>query len=125
MIFVKNRIFCSPPCAMKFIYYISHMKYGDFERLDPQGLAAGAAFLEALAHPVRLRIASGLLSGECGVGSMAECLGLPQAFVSRHLAILRRAGVVHTEIRGRERAYRVIHPAIPGLVALLQEHFPK
>lgn len=79
-----------------------------------------AALLDALAHPVRLRIVAGLLSGECNVGSMVECLGLPQAFVSRHLAILRRAGVLTVERHGRLRQYRVADPRVAALVAVFR-----
>jgi DNA-binding transcriptional ArsR family regulator len=39
----------------------------------------------------------------CCVGDMVDCLGLPQAFVSRHLAILRDAGVVTSTVEGRNR----------------------
>jgi ArsR family transcriptional regulator len=73
--------------------------------------------LTALGHPVRLRIVEGLLTGECCVGNMVECLQLPQPLVSRHLAILREAGVVSVERMGRKRSYRVIHP---GAARLLQ-----
>lgn len=82
-------------------------------------LDAAARLFEALAHPVRLQIVIGLLSGECCVGPMVECLGLPQPLVSRHLGILRDAGVVDAVAVGRQRVYRVVHPAVPGLVTYL------
>lgn len=101
------------------------MRFEENETLDAAQLDAGAALFEALAHPVRLRIVAGLLSGACCVGPMVECLGLPQAFVSRHLAILRAAGVVESVAEGRQRTYRVVHPAVPGLVDLLQHTLPR
>jgi ArsR family transcriptional regulator len=82
-------------------------------------LEAAAAVLAALGHPVRLRIAAGLLAGDCCVGPMTTCLGLPQPLVSRHLAVLREAGVVEVVPEGRQRRYRVVHPAVPGIVAAL------
>lgn len=100
------------------------MKSNEPELLDAACLEASSALFEALAHPVRLRIVCGLLSGECCVAPMTECLGLPQAFVSRHLAILRHAGVVGSEVVGRNRVYRVVHPLVPSLVALLQAATP-
>lgn len=90
-----------------------------FERLGHRELDRAAALFDALAHPVRLRIVCGLLDGGCCVGPMVECLGLPQAFVSRHLAILRSAGVVASVTEGRSRVYRVVDPLVPPLVALL------
>jgi ArsR family transcriptional regulator len=91
-----------------------------FERLDDQQLTGAASLFEALAHPVRLRIVCGLLDGGCCVGSMVDCLGLPQAYVSRHLAILRDAGVVRATADGRSRTYEVVHPLVPALVSLLK-----
>ena len=76
-----------------------------------------AELFTALGHPVRLRIVEGLLSGECCVSNMVECLGLPQPLVSRHLSVLREARVVAVEPVGRKRSYRVVHP---GAIALLQ-----
>lgn len=90
------------------------------DRLTPAQLHAAAELFSALGHPVRLRIVSGLLSGECCVGPMAECLGLPQPFVSRHLAVLRDAGVIASKVEGRQRVYRVSHPAAAALVQLVE-----
>ncbi len=100
------------------------MRYELPERLTAQQLSAAAAVFAALAHPVRLRIVSGLLDGRCSVGPMTECLGLPQAYVSRHLSILRKAGVVSSSVEGRQRVYRVSHPAAAALVDLVQQRFP-
>lgn len=91
-----------------------------FDQLDEERLSANAALFEALAHPVRLRIVCGLLDGDCCVGDITECLGLEQAYVSRHLAILRKAAVVEPTIDGRRRVYRVVHPLVPALVELLK-----
>ena len=71
-----------------------------------------AELFAALAHPVRLRIVAGLLSGDCCVGTMANCLDLPQPLVSRHLAVLRDAGLVTFEVEGRRREYRVVDPRV-------------
>lgn len=78
-----------------------------------------AELLAALSHPVRLRIVEGLLSGECAVGNMVHCLGLPQPLVSRHLAVLRRAGVVQAHRHGRIRHYRVVHPGAHAVLRCL------
>lgn len=95
------------------------MKSVAFERLEPDHLADLAGVFAALAHPVRLRIVLGLADEDCCVGSMVECLDLPQALVSRHLAILRDAGVVSCEVEGRKRRYHITHPAVPSLLRLI------
>ncbi len=92
-------------------------------RLTPGQLDAAAAVFSALAHPVRLRIVTGLLGGDCCVGPMAECLDLPQPFVSRHLAVLREAGVIESTVEGRQRVYRVVHPAAAALVDVVEKQF--
>ncbi|MCB9665301.1 MAG: winged helix-turn-helix transcriptional regulator [Alphaproteobacteria bacterium] len=79
-------------------------------------LVPAAEVLRALGHPVRLRIAAGLLDRGCCVGPMTACLGIPQPLVSRHLAVLREAGVVAVERQGRLRRYRVAHPAVRAIV---------
>ncbi|MCO4771617.1 MAG: winged helix-turn-helix transcriptional regulator [Deltaproteobacteria bacterium] len=79
-----------------------------------------AELMQALGHPVRLRIVEGLLSGDCCVGTMVDCLDLPQPLVSRHLAVLRSAGVVTAEVEGRRRQYRVVDPRVPRILRCLQ-----
>ncbi len=101
-------------------YYIPNMKSEAADRLTPAQLEGAAVVFAALGHPVRLRIVAGLLSGECCVGPMAECLGLSQPFVSRHLAVLREAGVITSRVEGRQRVYRVSHPAAASFVTAVQ-----
>jgi len=48
-----------------------------------------AEVLKALAHPIRLCIAKGLVEGKCNVGNMQDCLGAGQSNVSQHLAKLK------------------------------------
>jgi ArsR family transcriptional regulator len=79
-----------------------------------------ADLLSVLGHPVRLQIVQGLLTEECCVSSMVDCLNLPQPLVSRHLGILRQAGVVDVERRGRQRSYRVVHPRARALLSCLR-----
>ncbi len=91
--------------------------FADAPRRSEHELEQASALLQALAHPVRLRILEGLLSGECCVGNMVQCLGLPQPLVSRHLAILREAGVLESVPDGRQRNYRVVRPVVADVIA--------
>jgi len=59
-----------------------------------------AKILRALADPTRLRILSLLRQGEICVCHLYEALRLPQPTVSRHLAYLRRHGLVRTRRAG-------------------------
>jgi len=81
-----------------------------------------AEMLKALAHPVRLCIARGLLSKEqCNVTYMTECLQLPQSTVSQHLQKLRSAGIVETERNGLEIHYSIANEKVRRLIKLLFE----
>jgi DNA-binding transcriptional ArsR family regulator len=62
----------------------------------------------AIAEPGRRRVLR-VLAGGAGndVSALVERLGWPQPRVSKHLGVLRRAGLVSVERRGRRRVYRV------------------
>lgn len=59
------------------------------------------------ADPVRIRVLNLLAAGELCVCDLTALLGLPQSSVSRHLAYLRRAGLVETESKGKFAHYRL------------------
>jgi ArsR family transcriptional regulator len=55
---------------------------------------------QAFADPTRLRILGLLAAGEVCVCNIHECLGIPQPTASRHLAYLRKKGLVRTRKDG-------------------------
>lgn len=59
----------------------------------------------ALAEPNRYRIVELLRTSERTVGELGDRLELSQPLVSKHLRILKDAGVVEVEPRARERVY--------------------
>lgn len=73
--------------------------------------------LEALAHPVRLRLVRTLARGPHTTGELAHAWDLTPPEVSRHLAALRRAGLLTTERRGRYVHYRLNLSATTNLGA--------
>ena len=78
-----------------------------------------AEILKVLGHPVRLKIVAGLCTRECNVKHIWECLGLPQATVSQHLALLKNKGVIEGTREGVEVRYTVVHPLAKKIVAIL------
>ena len=64
----------------------------------------------ALADPTRLRIVGLLLSGEVCVCHIHETLQIPQPKASRHLAYLRRSGIVTATKRGLWVHYALAEP---------------
>ena len=63
-------------------------------------LVALDRLLKALADPTRIRIVGLLQGGEVCVCHIHDSLKIPQPKASRHLAYLRKAGVVEAEKRG-------------------------
>jgi DNA-binding transcriptional ArsR family regulator len=61
--------------------------------------------LRALGEETRVRIVALLLEGPCDVGAIAESLGVSQYNVSKHLRVLREAGLLEVEKEGRQRRY--------------------
>jgi ArsR family transcriptional regulator len=74
---------------------------------------------KGLADRTRLRILALLAGGEVCVCHIHEALRLPQPTVSRHLAYLRRAGLVETRREGLWIFYRVARPADEAVRAAL------
>ncbi len=67
--------------------------------------------LKAMADPTRIAILLLLVDGEKSVSEMVEKLGLSQPSVSHHLEILKRAGLVFKERKGKHIFSR-IHPSV-------------
>lgn len=61
----------------------------------------------ALANPARRRILELLRDGPRAAGAIACEFELQRPAVSEHLQVLRNAGLVSEEIRGRQRIYRL------------------
>ena len=78
-----------------------------------------AEILKVLGHPIRLKIVAGLCTHECNVKHIWECLGLPQATVSQHLALLKHKGIIEGKREGVEVHYSVINPLAKKLISLL------
>lgn len=72
--------------------------------------------LKVLGHPIRLKIVAGLCTRECNVKHIWECLGLPQATVSQHLALLKNKGIIQGKRDGVEVHYSVIHPLAKRII---------
>jgi len=78
-------------------------------------LTSADRVLKALADPTRLRIIGLLQGGEVCVCHIHDSLKIPQSKASRHLAYLRRAGVVSAEKRGLWVYYKIA--AQPNTIA--------
>ncbi len=73
---------------------------------------AQAQVLKALAHPSRLLMVDELSKGERCVCELAELVGAQMATVSRHLSLLKHAGIVEDEKRGMQVFYSLKVPCV-------------
>ncbi len=80
--------------------------------------------LKVLGHPIRLKIVAGLISQACNVKKIWECLGLPQATVSQHLALLKNKNIIIGRREGVEVYYQVTSPEAIRIVSALFQHLP-
>jgi ArsR family transcriptional regulator len=76
------------------------------------------SLFKALADATRLRILGLLLAGEVCVCDIHESLKIPQSKASRHLAYLRRSGLVETRRDGLWIHYRLGKFADPVMAAI-------
>ncbi len=78
--------------------------------------------LEVLAEPHRRRILDVLRLGEASVGALVEEVGVSQPLVSKHLRVLREAGLVAVRVDGQRRLYRLRPEPLVELDAWLEPY---
>jgi len=78
--------------------------------------------LDALAEPTRLHILDALRSRERSVGELVDLVGMRQSGVSRHLGVLRSAGLVTVRKDAQRRWYRARFEPLQELDAWLELH---
>lgn len=80
-----------------------------------------AKTLKALAHSRRLEIVQLLQDQELPVTDIHQMLDLPQANVSQHLMILKKAGILETRKDGKQIYYKVVTPIFFNALNCLRE----
>lgn len=73
---------------------------------------AKAKVLKALAHPTRLWMAEQLANGERCVCEFADVIDADFSTISKHLAVLKRAGIVEDDKRGKQVYYTLKVPCV-------------
>lgn len=71
-----------------------------------------AEIMRALAHPVRVLIVDALTDGEQCVCELNRLADIDQSGMSRHLAILRKSGILSDRREGMKVFYRLETPCI-------------
>ena len=78
-----------------------------------------AAVFKALGHPSRLQIVEALGGGERCVCDLVDAVGSGWSTVSRHLAVLKAAGILEDEKRGLQVFYRLTLPCVNSFAECL------
>lgn len=89
-------------CSVTFTEDLSYTSSVEVDELD--------ALFKGFADPTRLRVMNALAAGELCVCDLVELLALPQPAVSRHLAYLRRMGLVVATRDWKFAHYRLAEP---------------
>jgi ArsR family transcriptional regulator len=85
-----------------------------------RGVSPDAVF-KALGHPARLTLVRTLLRGERCVCDLVQAVGLGWSTTSKHLDILREAGVVSSDKRGQKIFYRLELECVSNFIDCLDK----
>jgi ArsR family transcriptional regulator, arsenate/arsenite/antimonite-responsive transcriptional repressor len=82
---------------------------------------ARAKIIKAMAHPSRLFIIEELNKKERCVGELTEMIGADASTVSKHLSVLKNAGLVTDEKRGNSIFYSLRCPCIMDFIGCVED----
>lgn len=85
-------------------------------------MPAALAVLDVIAEPTRRRILDEVRQGECSVSDLVDRVGMHQPGVSRHLKVLRDAGLVDVRRDAQRRLYRLRPEPLMELDAWLEPY---
>lgn len=84
-------------------------------------LEAKAKVLKALAHPTRLWMAEQLSAGERCVCEFADAIDVDFSTISKHLTVMKQAGIVADDKRGKQVFYHLKVPCIMNFINCIEE----
>lgn len=90
--------------------------------VEAAAYAARARVFKALGHPARLAMLDALRHGERCVCELRALVDLDLSTVSKHLTLLKNAGVVACRRQGTQVHYRLILTCLPGFLECV-DHF--
>ena len=90
------------------------------EQTNLERLERRATILKALAHPSRLMMVESLEKGEECVCELQKLVGADMSTVSKHLSVLKRAGLVECEKRGLQVFYTLLSPCVMNFFSCVE-----
>jgi ArsR family transcriptional regulator len=95
-------------------WHIGPMTMKANRRCNRERYVARAKIAKAMAHPSRLMMLEEMHEKECSVTELTELVGSDQSTVSKHLAVLKNAGLVQDRKEGVMVYYRLRVPCLRG-----------
>lgn len=81
-----------------------------------------ASIFQALAHPTRIAIVESLRNGEVTAGALQDRLGVEQANLSQHLAILRNRQIVTNRKEGNQVFYSLRNAVLVDVLDMMRRY---
>jgi len=88
---------------------------------NPEILRIKAGIFKALAHPSRIAIVEALDKGEMCVCELEKLVEGNMSTVSKHLSVLKNAGIVNVEKRGMNVFYTLRAACVPGFSECIED----
>ncbi len=91
------------------------------QKYDKNCCSQEAKVFKALGHPTRLWIVKQLADGEHCVCEFVDAVGVQFATISQHLAILKQAGIIEDDKRGKSVFYRLTCPCVINMLECIEK----
>ena len=88
-----------------------------------EDIRQASSAMQAMAHPLRLKILCLVGSQELSVLEIVDAVGTTQSNISQHLAVLRDHGILVSRKEANKVFYRIGDPRVLKMIALMREVF--
>lgn len=88
-----------------------------------ENIEQAAVAMQAMSHPVRIKILCMLSSGEQMVQDLTDAIGTSQSNISQHLGILKACGIVGARKEATKTFYRIEDARILKMITLTRDIF--
>jgi DNA-binding transcriptional ArsR family regulator len=109
------------PCALNVLAKFLNLEYT--KEVQNTLRAYKASVFQALAHPTRIAIVEALRDRELSAGAIHELLGIEQANLSQHLAVLRGRRIVVNRKDGNQVFYSLGNPVLIEVLDIMRRYF--
>lgn len=88
-----------------------------------ESIREASAAMQAMAHPLRLKILCLVNNQELSVLEIVDAVGTSQSNISQHLAVLRDTGILEARKDANKVFYRIVDPRVLEMIALTRRIF--